>query len=69
MNTGKTFKQLVNDQRMNKAKILLQNSNLSISEIADKVGINNQTNFYKRFKKLTKLTSNEFRKAFKSDNY
>lgn len=59
--TGKTFKQLVNDQRMNQAKILLQNRTLPISEIARLVGINNLTNFYHRFKEMTYLTPNEFR--------
>lgn len=64
--TGKTFKQLVNDQRMNRAKLLLQESGLTISEVAEQVGIHNQTNFYKRFKSLTHLTPKKFRETFTS---
>lgn len=59
---GKTFKQLINEQRMDKAALLLKNSELPIYEIADEVGISNITAFYKRFKDYTSYTPFEYRK-------
>ena len=59
--SGKTFKQLVNEERMKKAIILLQNKQLPIYEIASEVGINNLTSFYKRFQEYTHFTPQEYR--------
>ncbi|MGG5340950.1 AraC family transcriptional regulator [Enterococcus sp. AZ192] len=59
--SGKTFKQLVNEQRMKKALILLQNKEMPIYEIAEKVGISNLTSFYQRFKHFTNYTPQEYR--------
>jgi AraC-like DNA-binding protein/quercetin dioxygenase-like cupin family protein len=47
--TGKTFKELVNEQRMKKAAMLLANKEIPVYEIAEEVGISNLTTFYKRF--------------------
>ncbi|MBO0458117.1 helix-turn-helix domain-containing protein [Enterococcus hulanensis] len=60
--SGKTYKQLVNEQRMKKALILLQNNELPIYEIAEQVGISNLTSFYKRFKDFTNCTPQEYRR-------
>lgn len=59
--SGKTFKQLVNEERMKNAAILLHNKNLTIYEIAGKVGISNLTSFYKRFKDYFGCNPQEFR--------
>lgn len=58
---GKTFKDIVNEERMKKACILLQNKELPIYEIAQEIGINNITAFYKRFKEYTNCTPQEYR--------
>lgn len=58
---GKSFKQLVNEERMKKAMILLQNKELPIYEIAQEVGIQNLTAFYKRFHEYTGLTPQDYR--------
>ena len=58
---GKTFKQLVNEERMKKAMILLHNHELPIYEIAQEVGINNLTSFYKRFQEYCGYTPQEYR--------
>ena len=44
--TGKNFKKLILDQRMELANLLIDNSNLSISEIADYVGYISYSSFY-----------------------
>jgi len=59
--TGKTFKQLINYQRIEHAKILLQDKSLTVNEVANKVGIENLTNFYKRFEKEVGLTPMKYR--------
>lgn len=59
--SGKTFKQLVNEERMKKAMILLQNNELPIYEIAQEVGITNLTSFYKRFQDYASCTPLEYR--------
>ena len=59
--SGKTFKQLVNEERMKKAIILLQNKQLPIYEIANEVGIHNLTSFYKRFQEYTGYTPQDYR--------
>lgn len=59
--TGKSFKQLVNEERMKKAIILLHNKDLPIYEIADMVGFSNLTSFYKKFKEFEGCTPQEYR--------
>lgn len=63
--SGKTFKQLVNDERMKKTSILLYNKNLPIYEIAEDVGIKNLTAFYKRFQEYAGCTPQEYRNRYK----
>ena len=64
--SGKTFKQLVNEERMKKAIILLQNKQLPIYEIASEVGIHNLTSFYKRFQEYTGYTPQDYRNQNKN---
>ncbi|MEH7491415.1 AraC family transcriptional regulator [Neobacillus niacini] len=59
--TGKSFKELLQIQRLNQAALLLCNSDLSIPEIAEEVGYSSLTFFYKKFKELYKVTPNKFR--------
>ena len=49
--------------RIEKAKSLLKNTDLSVSEIALKVGFNSISYFTKIFKKEVSLTPNQYRKA------
>lgn len=60
-NTGKTFKQLIQDERLKVAKQLLLTSNMAISDIMYEVGYENITYFYKIFKKENEMTPNEYR--------
>ena len=63
--SGKTFKQLVTDERMQVATRLLQNNDMPIYDIAREVGFNNLTSFYKKFEEYNHCTPQEFRKNLK----
>lgn len=57
---GKTFSQIKLEQRMSKSIILLNNTTLSISEIALMLGYSNSSNFYKDFKDYYQLSPREY---------
>ena len=59
--TGITISQYIINYRMKKAFSLLFNTNLSIVEIARKVGYNNMGFFYKKFRECYQTTPNEIR--------
>lgn len=58
---GVNFKQYLMDTRINHAMKLLQNSNHTITFIADECGFNSVNNFCKAFKKNTGLSPGMFR--------
>ena len=60
--TGKTFNELRRDIRMRRAKYLLKNSNMSISDVISRVGYSNLSYFYKQFREDTGITPDEYRK-------
>jgi YesN/AraC family two-component response regulator len=60
--TGSTIIDVLAGKRMNKARELLISTELSVNEIASKVGYTNSTYFYRVFKKENGVTPNEFRK-------
>ncbi|WP_234414464.1 response regulator [Paenibacillus sp. CAA11] len=57
-----TFKEYLLQQRMEKAKYLLANTNLKVYEIAKEVGYVELDWFYKKFKSYTGVSAKEFRK-------
>ncbi len=59
--TGKTVTEYITEVRMNRAKKLLQQSNLNISEISDVVGINNASYFSIQFKKFFGVSPTSYR--------
>jgi two-component system response regulator YesN len=60
--TGKTFLQLLQSIRIEKAKdLLLHPDELTIEQVAKSVGYENARNFYKVFKELEGTTPGEFR--------
>lgn len=64
--TNLSFKQYLNAIRLEEAKNLLNNSNLSISEIAYQVGYNNVSHFNRVFKQIEDCSPGSFRKNEKS---
>ena len=61
--TDKTFSQYLTDLRMKKAKELLKDLSLSISEVANKAGYNDYYYFNKVFKKYYGITPYQHRKG------
>lgn len=59
--TARTFKQLVNEERMRHAIRMLRNSQEPIYKIAHDVGISNLTQFYRRFHEYAGMTPQEYR--------
>lgn len=59
--TGSTFKQLIQEERLNVAVTLLKTTNLPISRIMEDIGYENETYFYRLFKSKYKVTPNRYR--------
>ncbi|NIK77023.1 YesN/AraC family two-component response regulator [Paenibacillus castaneae] len=59
-----TFNEYLLQQRMEKAKLLLENTDLKIYEIANEIGYTEIDWFYKKFKSYTGVSANEYRKMF-----
>jgi AraC-like DNA-binding protein/mannose-6-phosphate isomerase-like protein (cupin superfamily) len=59
--TGKSFKELLQIERLNKAAIYLSNSALPIPDIAEEVGYSSVSFFFKKFKEVYSQTPNEYR--------
>ncbi len=60
--TGKLLKDYINEYRINKAKQLLQNEELLISDIAEAVGFSSFSYFSTMFKKYENMSPNDYRK-------
>jgi AraC-like DNA-binding protein len=60
--TGFTFIEYLNSLRIREAQQLLKESQLNVSEIADKVGYENQTHFGRVFKKMTGMSPLQYKK-------
>lgn len=59
--TGKSFKELLQVQRLNQAALYLSNTDLPIPEIAQEVGYSSVTFFYKKFKSLFHETPHQYK--------
>ncbi|EOH94442.1 hypothetical protein I588_00308 [Enterococcus pallens ATCC BAA-351] len=64
--TGSTFQELIDQKRLSEAKIMLQNTNYSISEIAEAIGYKSTPSIFKLFQQKTGQTPNDFRQKKKS---
>lgn len=58
---GKTYKELLMEKRMSQACYLLQNSSISITSIIDKIGYENSSYFYRKFKEHYGISPKEYR--------
>ncbi len=61
--TQKSFVEFLNELRVGHACKLLQNQELTISDVCFQSGYQNMANFNKFFKKITKQTPSEYRKV------
>ena len=62
--SGKNFLEYLSEVRMNRAKELLRQTNLTVANICSQVGYNDLKHFTQSFKKATGLKPNEFRKLY-----
>lgn len=60
--TGKSFTQIVTQIRIEKAQVLLMDTNLSVADIAEQVGYESPENFIRVFKKQLQMTPTEYRR-------
>ncbi len=63
---GCSIKMYICNRRIERATILLQNTNDSITAIATKTGFENVTYFNRRFRQLTNMSPTEYRLAFQN---
>ncbi len=61
--TGKTLGELVREQRMQRARILLEHTDRPVAEIALSSGYPDLANFHRQFKKLENRTPAQYRRA------
>lgn len=59
--TGKSFSDILNKIRIDKAKELLKNPSLRIGDIAEEVGFSDMAHFSRVFKKVEGISANEYR--------
>ena len=62
-NTGRTYKDLLQEKRMNQARYLLDNTGLPVANIIESVGYDNTSYFYRRFRERYGMSPNEYRKS------
>lgn len=62
--SGQNFMEYLSEVRMNKAKELFKETNLSVASICEQVGYSDIKHFTQGFKKFTGLKPNEFRKLY-----
>ncbi len=61
--TNMTYKELIQDKKLNISATLLRNSTLNITMVANKSGYENISFFYKKFYQKFGLTPNEYRNS------
>jgi AraC family transcriptional activator FtrA len=64
--TGQAPLAWVNHQRINKARAILETSDLSIEQVADRSGLGSAANLRKHFKRVLGTTPRAYRSAFNS---
>lgn len=64
--TGKNLKDHINEYRLEKAKELLSDEGVRVSDVAAEVGFSNFSYFSTLFKKYTGVTPNEFRRKWEN---
>ena len=59
--SGKTYKELLQEKRMQQAVYLLTNSRIAVSDIIEAVGYDNTSYFYRKFKERYGISPKEYR--------
>ena len=61
--TGSTFSRLLETRRLEQACFLLKNTDLTIEDIAENIGYENLSFFYRLFRRTYGSTPREYRKT------
>ena len=61
--TGQTVMYHLHMTRIDTAKFLLENSQMTVTQVAERSGYRNESVFYQKFKKLTGQTPTQYRQA------
>lgn len=64
--TGRTYKELLQTKRMNQAAYLLANTGHPVTEIIEKVGYDNSSYFFRKFKERYHVSPKEYRNRLKN---
>ncbi len=64
---GATFKELLQAKRFERAILILQETNLAVSDIALAVGYENSSYFYRRFREIYRMSPKEFREQSRAE--
>ena len=59
---GMSFLEYVNFKKIKKAERMLLTQDVSVTQVADSIGMPNMAHFYKVFKKYNQCSPNEYRK-------
>lgn len=60
--TGKSFSEILSDIKHNKALTLLSSTDMTVSEISEKLGYESNAYFHRKFKQIMNMTPLEYRK-------
>lgn len=63
--TGRSFVEHVQEQRLRKARTLLENTDIPVAELISLCGYNNMNFFYKKFKESAGVTPARYRSIFR----
>lgn len=63
--TGETYQNYLIRLRMERAKKLLEETDLKVYEICERVGYSDTNHFIKMFARMTEMNPGEYRKAYK----
>ena len=65
--TGKTPIEYINEYRIERAAVLLENTDIPLSELSESVGIDDANYFSRMFKKIKKMPPNKYRASHRSE--
>lgn len=65
---GQTFKEMLQNKRFSVAEKLLIETDLSIADIINNIGYENNSYFHRRFKEIFSLSPDQYRKIYKKTN-
>lgn len=64
--TGKTYKELLQEKRMQQAVYLLENSGIPVCDVIESVGYDNTSYFYRKFREKYGVSPKEYRRGIRA---